>query len=636
LKPASSKEVPPAVEAAAVWAAAAQAASTDRSVGVGRHLGDALPIPSKRSRTAAKSKARRRIAALNFLSNISLDGVYLAGNEAAALGGDGGSTAVPAQPVATRERSLPAPAAAAAVAATCRMSVASSFSVDSASAAPPTAPAFVGHASSLPPPLPPPAVLTVPLLSVPELGGGDVPGFAVTSRSRQRSGASSSNRSSVLAIEDVAAATAAEAPSSGLMLQLSAISCRSEVAVPEDGLAASQTGLASRRRTRTRSSRGFEGIFGRQRQKSGSSAQQQPLPPLQQPSAPFPQCSPPPRAFYHCCSAGRKERPQAERWILAAGCQAPFCVFSVVKYCRETTANRSDAASASDAVRQSQQQLSGSTSPTLDLTASLPTFQLRLDEGQCVSYAHLLQPSALRRRYLDGQLSVSSRGSDSGSGSGISVGLTPYKRFVSADEYSQLAAVSGQANGSAVLASVSESAPLVAYHPHLLDNPELVCGKHRTVLNFSSFRTSLLSYVRPSDLKRDLNQQFRDRFPQVQLTLSKLRSLKAVALRVSRKAGLDTWAVAQAYVFFEKLALKGFVNKLNRRHSCAVSLVLSAKLNDIKGPDLTVLLQELESAFRLSRREILSQEMAALLGLEFSLAVPDYEVLSHQQRIVSG
>uniref|UniRef100_A0A1I8JNR5 Myotubularin phosphatase domain-containing protein n=1 Tax=Macrostomum lignano TaxID=282301 RepID=A0A1I8JNR5_9PLAT len=172
----------------------------------------------------------------------------------------------------------------------------------------------------------------------------------------------------------------------------------------------------------------------------------------------------------------------------------------------------------------------------------------------CVSYAHLLQPSALRRRYLDGQLSVSSRGSDSGSGSGISVGLTPYKRFVSADEYSQLAAVSGQANGSAVLASVSESAPLVAYHPHLLDNPELVCGKHRTVLNFSSFRPA--------------------------------------------------WTpgrVAQAYVFFEKLALK-----------------------------------ELESAFRLSRREILPRNGGPCSAWSFSLAVPDYEVLSHQQRILNS
>uniref|UniRef100_A0A1I8F6F7 DNA helicase n=1 Tax=Macrostomum lignano TaxID=282301 RepID=A0A1I8F6F7_9PLAT len=55
-------------------------------------------------------------------------------------------------PVATRERSLPAPAAAAAVAATCRMSVASSFSVDSAFR-PPLDCARVrpGHASSLPP-----------------------------------------------------------------------------------------------------------------------------------------------------------------------------------------------------------------------------------------------------------------------------------------------------------------------------------------------------------------------------------------------------------------------------------------------------------------------------------------------------
>uniref|UniRef100_A0A1I8JRB9 Secreted protein n=1 Tax=Macrostomum lignano TaxID=282301 RepID=A0A1I8JRB9_9PLAT len=85
-------------------------------------------------------------------------------------------------------------------------------------------------------------------------------------------------------------------------------------------------------------------------------------------------------------------------------------------------------------------------------------------------------------------------------------------------------------------------------------------------------------------------------------------------------AGLDTWAVAQAYVFFEKLALKGFVNKLNRRHSCAaVSGCSLPSSTTSKGPTSLCCCRSFESAFRLSRREILSQEMAALLGLEFSL-----------------
>ncbi|XP_037628781.1 CDK5 and ABL1 enzyme substrate 2 [Sebastes umbrosus] len=260
---------------------------------------------------------------------------------------------------------------------------------------------------------------------------------------------------------------------------------------------------------------------------------------------------------------------------------------------------------------------SGNISTTLEMLPGLEGFQLDT-YGRSVSYAQFLYPTnALVRQKPSSTSDLTLQVPVSRSTHSVAGRSCPPSRL-----------------NSAVGLDLGVE-DVTDYDPSLLSDPQWPCGKHKRVLIFASYMTTVIEYVKPSDLKKDMNETFKEKFPHIKLTLSKIRSLKREMRVVGEDCGMQPVTIAMAFVYFEKLVLQGRLNKQNRKLVSAACILLAAKISsDLKKQEVKHLIDKLEERFRISRKELISFEFTILVALEMALYLPDSKVLPHYRKLV--
>nr|XP_045742026.1 CDK5 and ABL1 enzyme substrate 2 isoform X2 [Mirounga angustirostris] len=266
---------------------------------------------------------------------------------------------------------------------------------------------------------------------------------------------------------------------------------------------------------------------------------------------------------------------------------------------------------------QKQRHPSGGVSVSSEMVFELEGVELGAD-GKVVSYAKFLYPTnALVTHKMD------------------SHGLPPQPRpsvprALPGSRYKPAPAKSAPAGTELG----SDAGDALEYNPNLLDDPQWPCGKHKRVLIFASYMTTVIEYVKPSDLKKDMNETFREKFPHIKLTLSKIRSLKREMRNLSEECSLEPVTVSMAYVYFEKLVLQGKLNKQNRKLCAGACVLLAAKISsDLRRSEVKQLIDKLEERFRFNRRDLIGFEFTVLVALELALYLPESQVLPHYRRL---
>ncbi|XP_056239935.1 CDK5 and ABL1 enzyme substrate 2-like isoform X1 [Seriola aureovittata] len=310
----------------------------------------------------------------------------------------------------------------------------------------------------------------------------------------------------------------------------------------------------------------------------------------------------------HFIKSMRQYDTRGCRIMLICAKRSLYAAFSVLPY--------GESAHLSDPKLEAQRQRLSSV-VAVDLLPSLEGMELGA-YGKTVSYAQFLYPTNALVRQKNGGVPENC------------TAQTPQSRFRGNGQRNiTLARLNNSVAQDPCIEEVAE------YDPNLLSDPQWPCGRHKRVLIFASYVTTVIEYVKPSDLKKDMNETFKEKFPHIKLTLSKIRSLKREMRAVSEECGLQPVTIAMAFVYFEKLVLQGRLNKQNRKLVAAACVLLAAKISsDLRKPEVKQLIDKLEERFRINRRELIPLEFPVLVALEMGLYLPESKVMPHYRRLV--
>lgn len=168
------------------------------------------------------------------------------------------------------------------------------------------------------------------------------------------------------------------------------------------------------------------------------------------------------------------------------------------------------------------------------------------------------------------------------------------------------------------------------YDPFWLENPERTTNSYKTDIVLPGVIVSFLEYENPESFKKDENDQFKEKWPEVDITLSKMKSIKRDLQKVAESKQLPIMVLCYSYCYFETLAFCKYINKSNRKLAAGACLMLAKKFLFCN----ISILSELTEILRVSNRDIIAEEFKVLAALKFSLHYPQSAIVTHYKRLM--